>query len=179
MDIIQNVGDKTSKIEWMLIDPDGNNASNKYWETSDVKDDDYVLLDPSPHKDHPELTMRHNMKIQIWGDANDKDKTQLRLQYLAEPGYKQPLCKSHQTCTPIYLTETNDELKQSRLDRCDEWCKVGWEIRGMLDDNKEFSCDPVPEAFKQQDDGGWERRFKCWWPHDFADPFWLVPDPPK
>jgi hypothetical protein len=170
LDIIQHMEYEKSQVEWWLIDPDGHNASTSYWDTSNKTYRDFAYIDP-PAKDTPGLTMRHNMKIYVL-DSLDVNRARVKLEYTNPEGMRQKECRDKPDCVPYYITESNDEVWQSLFWDCAPFCKK----KGMLD-NGEFSCDPVADTFRHWN-AGFERRFKCWWPHDYVDPFWLVADPP-
>ena len=162
-----------SQIEWWLVDPDGNNASHSFWDTSTATSKDSVYIDPWPPEDHPELKMRHNMKL-IVTDSRDVHKSRLKLVYVDPVGAPHKEC-NQPLCTPYYETETDDEHLQSVFSDCSRFCEVDGKNTGMLD-NTDFSCDPVAGKY-QKWNGGYQRHFKCWWPQDYHYPFWLVPDP--
>jgi hypothetical protein len=191
IDLIQQMEYKTASIEWWLRDPNGNNASHYWWALSKGDNSIMIETDPSTPQDKK---MRYKMLMTVT-DAMDKDKTRLQLTYQNDRNTHCHYCEQHTpsllhqcpmayvaNCQPSYQTETNDEKKQSLLDTCyDRW--EGWWHRSgpcptyMIAENSTFSCDPVSYKFKPLN-AGFERRFKCWWPNDFDDPFGKTDPPP-
>ncbi|KAF2999487.1 hypothetical protein E8E13_008687 [Curvularia kusanoi] len=178
LDIIQWMEYDKSSIEWWLKDPDGNNASHYWWDTSNVLPKGASLhINPDDAQNHPDLKMRYNMEVVI-KDPRKKDSTTVRLTYLSDQKKKctycerEGLCPSH--CQPYYQTESNDQKQQSSLEVCSHegyWGTMRFPCpTSMFQDNTEFSCDKVAGAFYPLG-AGFERRFSCWWPHDFLDAY--------
>ena len=161
-----------SQLEWWLKDPDGYNASHTVWDTSKVASQyDANYIDPEPREEHPGLRMRHNMNIGVAHSTNMFE-TRIYLQYMNPKGKIYRQCNIPE-CTPEYITETYDDKEQSRFSDCSDKNQCP---KGMLVNNTEFSCEQVAGKFVKKG-GGFERRFRCWWAHDFVAPYWLEPDP--
>lgn len=180
LDIIQWMEYDQSSIEWWLKDPDGNNASHYWWDTSNI-----ILgsktIDPDDPQNHPGLTMRYNMEVAV-ADPRNKDSTTVRITYMSDPrkdcGYCNHGGPCMSNCQPYYQTESNDEKRQSVLETCSH--DTTWKSKypcpsSMLKDNTEFSCDKVSHTFYPLN-AGFERRFRCWWPLDFVEPYWSKSD---
>ncbi|KAJ8114502.1 hypothetical protein OPT61_g3632 [Boeremia exigua] len=162
---------ESSSIEWWLKDPNGNDAGHLWTDTSDVELFDSWL---ETQNRGPDLQMRYKMILSVL-NPRKKDITQVMLTYQNEPksqcDYYDYFSEGNKYCRPFYMTESDDETRPSRLNDCT--------IRGgsrivcpspMFKDNVEFSCDKVYDSFYPIG-AGFQRRFKCWWPHDFVDPY--------
>ncbi|KAH6644817.1 hypothetical protein C7974DRAFT_440410 [Boeremia exigua] len=158
---------KTSSIEWVLKDPNGDKAGHLWKDTSD-SERAMSLIYANDRGDRPDLQMRYKVLLTVY-QGRKKEDTQVRLTYgvmknlgckhtgdvdfTLEPGH----------CQPYYETESDDEKKQSRFENC--YCP-----NPVMKDNVEFSCEKVFDKFYPKD-AGFERKFKCWWPHDLMDPY--------
>lgn len=179
LNLIQWMEHTQSSLEWWLIDPSGHNASHFHWDTSTFPLSGSTSIDPTDPSLRLSLAMHYNMRLTVSYPRN-KDTSTLRITY---QNPKNPHCKYCARapcevfgvvpeCQPFYQTETNDEKGQSLLEDCYSE-KDGKEYicpSPMLKDNKEFSCEKVADAFKPVG-AGFERRFRCWWPHDFVEPY--------
>jgi hypothetical protein len=171
-----------SEIEWTLTDPNGEFVGTDLWDTSNANPYSGVV-DTRGRDDHPETNMRYKMKLTV-GDPRSKDDTTVQLTYLSLENfegcrYDKKVVGEMPGCRPTYRTETNNQRQQSSLNDCygvnPYTGKTTVCPKPMLS-NMEFSCDPVPNAFYPKG-AGFERKFKCWWPHDFVKPWDGLPRP--
>lgn len=187
LDIIQTMEHDQGSFEWWLKDPNGNDVSTQKWDTSKAffhsgeKIMGGLVADPG---------MLYNMYITIRSPLTKKNST-VELSYLNDPLPSKPPCnfcnkqiecpEDTPTCQPSYRTERDDETSQSLLDDCtqgqnlhdNEKLYIGVHrfcLTSVFKNTSEFSCDGVPDAFYPKN-AGFQRHFKCWWPHDFVEPY--------
>ncbi|KAF2621428.1 hypothetical protein BU25DRAFT_416096 [Macroventuria anomochaeta] len=186
LELVQQMEYEDASIEWWLKDPNGNHAGH-FWFGLNAEDVDVVgstLIETQDRDAHPELKMRYKMLLTVAYPRN-KDNTTITLTY---QNGKIDGCKySSDTpskvlgllplCQPSYQTESNDRTKQSHLNDCssDPDRKIEICPTSMLAAKLEFSCDKIPDAFYPKG-AGFERKFKCWWPHDFVAPYGNMDD---
>jgi hypothetical protein len=188
LELVQNMEYVTASIEWLLKDPDDNVAAHQIQDLSGPKEHK-VMIDVD--SDTPEAArMRYKMLMTIT-EPRDKDITQLKLTYQND---KNAWCDDDcgqgprlidtcaigalTPCRPWYQTETPNEKKQSLLDVCYDEGKKKPCFSPMIYSNWDFSCDPVIDKWRPKN-AGFERRFNCWWPYDFAVPYGLTDRPPN
>ncbi|KAF3033539.1 hypothetical protein E8E11_001215 [Didymella keratinophila] len=189
LELIQNMEYETASIEWLLKDPDQNVAAHQIQDLSGPKEHKITI---DVDSDTPEATkMRYKMLMTIT-EARNKDITQLKLTYQNEknawcdddcPGNGPKLIDTCAigaltACQPWYQTETSNEKKQSLLNYCYDEGKKKPCFSPMIYSNMDFSCDPIIDKWRAKN-AGFERRFNCWWPYDFAVPYGLTDRPPN
>lgn len=171
MDVVQWMQYEESFLTVWLTDPNGNVGKHIQWDTS--KDDDGAtkLIKATDHATSSDVQMRYSMLLTLYGLRKKEDST-LRITYQSKGTcgacigrdvcpYLRPQCQ------PFYQTESTDEKQQALLEDC-SWSSLC--LGPFFKDDSEFSCDKVADAYYPKG-AGFERRFKCWWPHDFVEPY--------
>src|SRR5690242_7824985 len=179
LEVVQWMEYEESSLEYWLSDPNGRLVKHAHWDTSKERDGAKKLIETTDRDASSDFQMQYSMLITLRGLRKKADST-LRITYMNKGrcdrciGY--PVCPFHyRQCQPFYQTETNDEKQQSLLDDCsydNSLSRIDYITcdGSLFQDNAEFSCDRVADAYYPKN-AGFERRFKCWWPHDFVDPF--------
>ncbi|KAJ4983451.1 hypothetical protein SVAN01_11059 [Stagonosporopsis vannaccii] len=179
LEVVQWMEYEESFLEYWLSSPNGTLVKHIHWDTSKENDGATKLIETTDRDAPSNFQMRYGMVITLHG-LRKKDDSTLKITYMNKGRCGKcmdfkfcPL--SLPQCQPSYQTETNDEKQQSLLDDCsitngltrqDHLTCLG----SLFQDNAEFSCDKVADAYFQKG-AGFERRFKCWWPDDFVDPY--------
>lgn len=201
IDFIQQMEYETASIEWWLRDPDGRNVSHFVKDLGYTPEQNQVTIETDASI-AADKRMRYKMLLNV-DHPMDKDKTTVKITYVSGLNKHCHYCKekhdgmgnawlrcaahSFRECQPSYQTETNDEKQQSFLDVCAENGSFMGRPNSppnnqscdqpMVARNDSFSCDPISAAFYPKN-AGFERRFKCWWPNDFDEPYGRDDAPP-
>jgi len=201
IDFIQQMEYETASIEWWLRDPDGRNVSHFVKDLGSSPEQDQVTIETDASI-AADKRMRYKMLMSV-DHPMDKDKTTVKITYDSGLNKHCHYCKEKhdglgnfwlrcpartwKECQPSYQNETNDEKQQSFLQICSDPALYLGRPQGprdgepctmpMIARNDSFSCNPVPAAFYPKN-AGFERRFKCWWPNDFDEPYGRDDAPP-
>ncbi|KAL1593101.1 hypothetical protein SLS59_009426 [Nothophoma quercina] len=171
-----------SEIEWSIKDPHGISAGNDLWDTSNANPYSGVV-DTRGRDDTPENNIRYKMKLTV-DEPRTKEKSTVQIEYLSWDqfdgcSYNTNVVGEMAGCRPIYLTETSDEKQQSSFNGCfglNPFTNKKTACPKAMLSNAEFTCEMVADSFYPKG-AGFERKFKCFWPHDFVDPWDGLPRP--
>lgn len=180
LDLVQQMEYETSSIEWTLWDPNGYHAGH-FWEDTSHSDNYTTQIQARHREAAPTHQMKYVMNLTVT-DPRDKDNTTVSLQYIGVgkypgcnwPGKEWTYNRFYKGCDPSYTTEPNDESRQALLWDCnDYYLDLGAHLvlcPQPLVTGYTMACDPVADKFRPKG-AGFERRFKCWWPHMFPTMF--------
>lgn len=144
-----------SKFEWVLYDPNGNEAGRDDMFPRQGKDD-YMRYVESKYR--PE---QHSMLFGI--DAwviKPTEFLQARVQFKIKKEMKNCPIATTGPCYPFFTTENVDETSMFQVESCYEHCKNSQDAKLFPAD---MNCQDMNDAlWISTDAGGWQRRFWCW-----------------
>jgi len=147
----------SAKMEWSLVDPNGNIAQNHMMPVQSSKDNIKadVYSDAPASPDHAMPFTVHATFI----DPTELNKARVYFQIDKE----MPHCyENNQPCKPNFTTENRLETTMFWVNSCWQFCPATeYELLHPSD----LNCDDmnVADWEKLQNDGGWKRDFTCQW----------------
>ena len=166
----QQMEHERSEIEWGLFDPNMQQASYG-WKDTSKGDAVNILIETQDRDSRPQDKMRYKMQLTV-SQPRYKDKSRVQIQYVnigQVPGCKYGTGIGFvPECNPSYVTESDDETEVAYINTCEStYDGFQYICDHPLVTKKVMGCDAIPHAFYPKN-AGFERKFTCWWPHDFA-----------